>query len=102
MEFYRVCSNKATRYGNIEVVWFEYHLWIFRLQFRTQSHASLHEQFALTFIDPFQANQESSSNTGRIQCEVMTTLPILSSWIKKFLGQQSKIWVDNSVEKLFR
>ena len=40
--------------------------------------------------------------TGRIQCEVLTTLPILSSWIKKFLGQQSKIWVDNSVEKLFR
>ena len=41
-------------------------------------------------------------STGRIQCEVLTTLPILSSWIKKFLGQQSKIWVDNSVEKLFR
>ena len=40
--------------------------------------------------------------TGRIQCEVLTTLPIFSSWIKKFLGQQSKIWVDNSVEKLFR
>ena len=28
--------------------------------------------------------------TGRIQCEVLTTLPILSSWIKKFLGQQSQ------------
>ena len=41
-------------------------------------------------------------STGRIQCEVLTTLPILSSWIKKFLGQQSKIWVNNSVEKLFR
>ena len=41
-------------------------------------------------------------STGRIQCEVLTTLPILSSWIKKFPGQQSKIWVDNSVEKLFR
>ena len=41
-------------------------------------------------------------NTGRIQCEVLTTLPILSSWIEKFLGQQSKIWDDSSVEKLFR
>ena len=44
----------------------------------------------------------SDNYTGRIQCEVLTTLPILSSWIKKFLGQQLKIWVDNSVEKLFR
>ena len=41
-------------------------------------------------------------HTGRIQCEVLTTLPILSSWIKKFLGQQSKIWDESSVEKLFR
>ena len=41
-------------------------------------------------------------NTGRIQCEVLTTLPFWFSWIKKFLGQQSKICVDNSVEKLFR
>ena len=40
--------------------------------------------------------------TGRIQCEVLTTLPFCISWIKKFLGQQSKIWVDNSVEKFFR
>ena len=40
--------------------------------------------------------------TGRIQCEVLTTLPILFSWIKIFLGQQSKIWDDNSVEKLLR
>ena len=30
-------------------------------------------------------------NTGRIQCEVLTTLPFYFSWIKKFLGQQSKI-----------
>ena len=29
--------------------------------------------------------------TGRIQCEVLTTLPFCFSWIKKFLGQQSKI-----------
>ena len=43
-----------------------------------------------------------SSYTGLIQCEVLTTLPILSSWIKKFLGQESKIWDDSSVEKLFR
>ena len=28
--------------------------------------------------------------TGRIQCEVLTTLPFCFSWIKKFLGQQSK------------
>ena len=41
-------------------------------------------------------------NTGRIQYEVLTTLPFCFSWIKKFLGQQSKIWVDNLVEKLFR
>ena len=41
-------------------------------------------------------------STGRIQFEVLTTLPILSSWIKKFLGQQSKIWDDSLVEKLFR
>ena len=34
--------------------------------------------------------------TGRIQCEVLTTLPFCFSWIKKFPGQQSKIWVDNS------
>ena len=40
--------------------------------------------------------------TGRIQCEVLTTLPFCFSWIKKFQGQQSKIWDDNSVEKLFR
>ena len=40
--------------------------------------------------------------TGRIQCAVLTTVPFCFSWIKKFLGQQSKIWVDNSVEKLFR
>ena len=38
--------------------------------------------------------------TGRIQCEVLTTLPFCFSWIKKFLGQQSKIWDDSSVEKL--
>ena len=38
--------------------------------------------------------------TGVIQCEVLTTLPILFSWIKKFLWQQSEIWDDNSVEKL--
>ena len=30
-------------------------------------------------------------NTGRIQCEVLTTLPFCFSWIKKFLGQQLKI-----------
>ena len=42
------------------------------------------------------------SNTGQIQCEVLTTLPNLSFWIKKFLGQQSKIWDDNLVKKLFR
>ena len=30
-------------------------------------------------------------NTGWIQCEVLTTLPFCFSWIKKFLGQQSKI-----------
>ena len=29
--------------------------------------------------------------TGRIQCEVLNTLPFCFSWIKKFLGQQSKI-----------
>ena len=29
--------------------------------------------------------------TGRIQCEVLTTLPFCFSRIKKFLGQQSKI-----------
>ena len=29
--------------------------------------------------------------TRRIQCEVLTTLPFCCSWIKKFLGQQSKI-----------
>ena len=29
--------------------------------------------------------------TGRIQCEVLTTSPFCFSWIKKFLGQQSKI-----------
>ena len=29
--------------------------------------------------------------TGRIQCEVLTTLPFCFSWIKKFLGQHSKI-----------
>ena len=29
--------------------------------------------------------------TGRIQCEVLTTLPFCFSWIKKFLEQQSKI-----------
>ena len=28
---------------------------------------------------------------GRIECEVLTTLPFCFSWIKKFLGQQSKI-----------
>ena len=32
-----------------------------------------------------------NNSTGRIQCEILTTLPILSSCIKKFLGQQSKI-----------
>ena len=29
--------------------------------------------------------------TGRIQCEVLTTLPFCFSWIKTFLGQQLKI-----------
>ena len=53
-------------------------------------------------IDTTLINMHETSNTGRIQCEVLTTLPILSSWIKKFLGQQSKIWDDNSVEKLFK
>ena len=43
-----------------------------------------------------------TNSTGRIQREVLTTLLILSSWIKKFLGQQSNIWDDSSVEKLFR
>ena len=32
-----------------------------------------------------------TSFTGRIQCEVLTTLPFCFSWIKKFLGQQSKL-----------
>ena len=39
--------------------------------------------------------------TGRIQCEALT-LPFCFSWIKKFLGQQSKIWDDSSVQILFR
>ena len=43
----------------------------------------------------------STLTTGVIQCKVLTRLPFCFSWIKKFLGQQSKIWVDNSVEKLF-
>ena len=43
-----------------------------------------------------------TNSTGRIQCEVLTTLPFCFSWIKKFLGQQSKIWDDSSAEKLFR
>ena len=30
-------------------------------------------------------------HTGRIQCEVLTTLSFCFSWIQKFLGQQSKI-----------
>ena len=38
--------------------------------------------------------------TGKIQCQVLNTWPILS-WIKKFLEQQSKIWDDRSVKKLF-
>ena len=33
----------------------------------------------------------STEITGRIQCEVLTTLPFCFSWIKKFLGQQLKI-----------
>ena len=44
----------------------------------------------------------TQTNTGRMQCDVLTTLPFCFSWIKKFLGQQSKIWDDSSVEKLFR
>ena len=46
--------------------------------------------------------KNSSIFTGRIQCEVLTTLPFCFSWIKKFLGQQLKIWDDSLVEKLFR
>ena len=38
---------------------------------------------------------------GRIQCEVLTTLPFCFSRIKKFLGQQLKIWDDSLVEKSF-
>ena len=38
-----------------------------------------------------------SYGTGRIQCEVLTTLPFCFSWIKKFLGQQWKIWDDSLV-----
>ena len=34
---------------------------------------------------------EPTSTTGLIQCEVLITLPFCFSWIKKFLGQQSKI-----------
>ena len=42
--------------------------------------------------------------TARIQCEVLTTLPILSSWIKKFLDNNQKsgmtAWSKNLRKKL--
>ena len=36
-------------------------------------------------------SHEIALHTGQIQCEVLTTLPFCFSWIKNFLGQQSKI-----------
>ena len=53
-----------------------------------QSHITSNvKRFTLTLS----VNRSQAHNTGVIQCEVLTTLPILCSWIKKFLGQQSKI-----------
>ena len=46
---------------------------------------------ACDILQFFTANLSLHLYTGRIQCEVLTTLPFCFSWIKKFLGQQSKI-----------
>ena len=50
----------------------------------------------------FCVNKIRASTTGRIQCEVLTTLPFFGYWIKKFLGQQLQISDHNSVQQLFR
>ena len=58
-------------------------------------------EFYFTFVKVLD-DSTVAVTTGRIQCEVLTTLPFCFSWIKKCLGQQSKIWDDSSVQKLFR
>ena len=79
--------------------WIFNHIWLF---------VSLHYFLLLSnnslYFDPFWWFIEIMGliDTGRIQCEVLTRLPFCFSLIKKFLGQQSKIWDDSSVEKLFK
>ena len=58
-------------------------------------HECLGDMHFVRLFDP-QVRNDIMTNiltltTGRIQCEVLTTLPFCFSWIKKFLGQQSKI-----------
>ena len=43
------------------------------------------------YLNGTKFQQSRSEVTGRIQCEVLTALPILSSFFSEFLGQPSKI-----------